>query len=118
MKISELANRTNVSVRTIRHYEQIGLIPLAQRKGSYRDFIEDHVKQIEFIKRCKILGFSLAEILEFMPIYEFPREQRCHKSLDFIADKKTQLLEQISQIQQKVDKLNQLQQNINQLIQS
>lgn len=62
MRIGELATRTGVSVRSIRHYEQRGLVPAARRATGYREFDESAV---ELVRRIRVLlrnGFTLEEI--------------------------------------------------------
>jgi DNA-binding transcriptional MerR regulator len=62
MRIGELATRTGVSVRSIRHYEQRGLVRAGRRATGYREFDESAV---ELVRRIRVLlrnGFTLEEI--------------------------------------------------------
>jgi len=71
MQIGELARRTGVGAKTIRFYEEIGLLGKPQRTESgYRLYSDAHVKQIQFILRAKRLGLSLDEIREIMRLRE------------------------------------------------
>jgi MerR family mercuric resistance operon transcriptional regulator len=64
---SQLAQRTNVNLETIRFYEEKGLLPAAPRTASgYRKFSEGTIERLAFVKRAKTLGFSLEEIRELL----------------------------------------------------
>ncbi|MGH9380203.1 MAG: heavy metal-responsive transcriptional regulator [Thermoanaerobaculia bacterium] len=67
--IGELAALTDVSVPTIRYYEQIGLLPEAARTASgYRRFPPEAARRLRFIRRAQQLGFSLDEIRELLEL--------------------------------------------------
>ena len=69
--IGEAARRAGVTVKAIRYYERIGLIPEAGRNmGRFRVFPEETVERIEFIKRAQALGFTLEEIAEILAVYD------------------------------------------------
>ena len=64
---SQLAQRANVNLETIRFYEGKGLLPAAPRTASgYRKFSEEMIERLAFVKRAKTLGFSLEEIRELL----------------------------------------------------
>lgn len=67
MWISEAAGRAGVNVQTLRYYERRGLLPKPPRRGSgYREFPDDAVRVVRFIKRAQDLGFSLDEVEELL----------------------------------------------------
>lgn len=68
MYIGKLAQLCGVSTKTIRHYEQIGLLKQAARKGSYRLYRERDVELVRLIKQSQQLGFSLAEIKQAVAV--------------------------------------------------
>lgn len=69
--IGEAAKKSNVTVKAIRYYERIGLIPEAGRnEGKFRIFPAETVERIEFIKRAQTLGFTLEEIGEMLAVYD------------------------------------------------
>ncbi len=69
LTIGKLAKQAEVNIETIRYYERRGLIPRPPRRESgYRQYNEDTVTRIQFIKRAKELGFSLREILELLSL--------------------------------------------------
>lgn len=62
MFIGELSKITGASRKAIRHYEELGLIPLPQRQGKYRVYGEAEASLICMIRRAQSLGFTLKEI--------------------------------------------------------
>jgi Cu(I)-responsive transcriptional regulator len=70
MQIGEAARRTGVSAKMIRHYEQIGLIPSADRRESnYRDYGHHDIHRLGFIRRARDLGFSIDEIRDLLRLW-------------------------------------------------
>lgn len=63
MRIGEVAARTELSLRTIRHYEETGLVtPSARSQGGFRLYTDSDVARLMVIRRMKPLGFSLDEM--------------------------------------------------------
>lgn len=73
MRISELAQRTGVSVHALRHYERIGLLAPARTPGGYRDYPESARREVVFIGMSRRIGFSLQDIGERLPAYRAGR---------------------------------------------
>lgn len=69
MHIGDVAERTKLSLRTIRHYEEIGLLPAASRStGGFRLYSDEAVERLLVIKQMKPLGFSLEQMRELLEI--------------------------------------------------
>jgi DNA-binding transcriptional MerR regulator len=69
MRIGELARRTQTSVPTIRYYESLGVLPSPQRaSGRQRLYVAADAERLDFIRRCRKLGFSLEEVASFTQI--------------------------------------------------
>ncbi|GAB5499167.1 MAG: helix-turn-helix domain-containing protein [Pseudohongiellaceae bacterium] len=63
MKINELAEVSGLARKTIRYYEDIGLLPQARRApNGYRDYGESDVERIVFVRRCRELQIPLTEL--------------------------------------------------------
>lgn len=63
MKIGDLARRAGTTLRTVRYYEQMGLIAASDRtKGGFRLYSEDELEKLQFIKRLQLLDFPLWQI--------------------------------------------------------
>ena len=70
MHIGELAERTGLSLRTIRHYDDVGLLPATARTdGGFRVYSEDDFERLMVIKQMKPLGFSLEEMAEILELF-------------------------------------------------
>jgi DNA-binding transcriptional MerR regulator len=69
MQIGQVAERTGLSLRTIRWYEEEGLVvPTARTDGGFRLYSADDVARLEVIKRMKPLGFALEEMRELLTL--------------------------------------------------
>lgn len=66
-QIGEVAERTGLSLRTIRYYEEVGLVtPSSRSRGGFRQYTEVDVARLELVKRMKPLDFSLEEMRELL----------------------------------------------------
>jgi DNA-binding transcriptional MerR regulator len=71
MKIGELAKLTNTSTKTIRFYEDSGLLPLPARSASgYRDYGPEIVDRLRFIHRCQAAGLTLQKVRQILAIHD------------------------------------------------
>ena len=69
MKIGELAASAGVHVQTIRYYERRGLLPEPERRPSgYREYGQETLDRLHFIKHAQELGFTLTEIGELLAL--------------------------------------------------
>jgi DNA-binding transcriptional MerR regulator len=107
-QIGELANLAGVSPRTIRYYEEIGLLDSVKRiEGGKRVYTDTDFQRLKFIQRLKYLGLTLSEMNELEDIY------RIHRT-----DKKvlTRLLElfdnHVYKIEERINSLNRLKEDI------
>jgi Cd(II)/Pb(II)-responsive transcriptional regulator len=75
MRISELASKTGVEVETIRYYEKEGLLPAASRQDNgYRIYTMAHLEQLSFIRHCRALDISLADVKRLLQFSTEPAE--------------------------------------------
>ncbi len=71
MRIGELADQVGVNPKTVRYYEQIGLIPPAPRtSGGYREYTDTDGARLTFIRTAQRLGLSLEEVAEILRLRE------------------------------------------------
>lgn len=97
--IGEVAEQLNINRKTIRYYEEIGLIPDAARTESgYRVFSLDDLERLRFILRAKTLEFSLDDIGEILDFRE-RGEAPCRYVADLIQEKITEVDEKIAAMQ-------------------
>lgn len=70
MQIGQAAAASGVTAKMIRHYEAIGLVPVADRHSSnYRDYGREDVHRLGFIRRARALGFSMDEIRDLLRLW-------------------------------------------------
>jgi len=71
MHIGELAEKTGLSLRTIRHYDEVGLLkPSGRTEGGFRLYTPEDFTRLMLIRRMKPLGFSLEEMTELLRIID------------------------------------------------
>lgn len=71
MHIGELAEKTGLSLRTIRHYDEVGLLePTGRTVGGFRLYTQDDLARLMLIRRMKPLGFTLEEMTELLRIID------------------------------------------------
>ena len=74
MNIGTVAEKAGVPPKTIRYYETIGLIRKAERRSNgYRDYSELDMRELNFIKRARSLGFSVEEVRDLLDLWRDKR---------------------------------------------
>lgn len=69
MRIGELAGRTGLSRDAIRYYERVGVLAPAPRgPNGYRDYPEDAVNDVQFVRKARSLGLELREVRDILAI--------------------------------------------------
>lgn len=99
LQIGEVAERTGVTQRTLRFYEEKGLLkPPTRMEGGFRLYSEDDVRRVEQIKQLqKLLGLSLAEIKEMIEAEEVKSQLRAEYRPDLdVSEKRRRLLTAIT----------------------
>lgn len=106
--IGEAARQSGVSAKMLRHYESLGLLGKVSRTDSgYRLYSPADVHTLRFIKRCRDLGFSMAEIAELVGLWQ--NRRRASSSVKKIAQKHMdELSERIAALQAMQRTLNAL----------
>ena len=71
MHIGELAERTGLSTRTVRHYDDVGLLhPTGRSDGGFRLYTADDLERLLIIRRMKPLGFALEEMADVLDVID------------------------------------------------
>ncbi|MFI6162934.1 MerR family transcriptional regulator [Micromonospora haikouensis] len=71
MQIGEVAERTGLSLRTIRYYEEVGLVvPSARSQGGFRLYTDPDVDRLQVVKRMKPLEFTLEQMRDLLAIVD------------------------------------------------
>jgi MerR family transcriptional regulator, copper efflux regulator len=110
LKIGELSTESGVSIKTIRYYEELGLVKSCGRtEGHFRLFHPDVVTRLAFIKRLQSLGLSLQEIGECLAVYD-QGDLPC-------GDVKSKLEQQVAEIDRQVAELILLRRELTSILQ-
>ncbi|PCN49134.1 MerR family transcriptional regulator [Curtobacterium sp. 'Ferrero'] len=76
MHIGELAERAGMSLRTIRHYDEVGLlVPSGRTSGGFRVYTEQDLERLLVVRRMKPLGFTLDEMAELLRVVDALRNR-------------------------------------------
>ena len=101
MQIGAAAKASGVTAKMIRHYEAIGLVPSAGRRDNdYRDYGEDDVHRLQFIRRARDLGFPIEQIRGLLRLWS-DRERSN-------ADVKAIALAHIGELERKIEQLREM----------
>ena len=93
MNIGEAASASGVSAKMIRHYEELALLPAARRTASgYRQYEQNDVHTLRFIRHSRDLGFSLTEIAELLGLWQ--NRRRPSRQVKALAEAHIHELEQ------------------------
>lgn len=99
--IGEISRLVDLSQRTIRYYEEIGLLHSVRRiENSKRVYTDHDVRRLKFINRLKVLGLSLAEMVELEKIYRKQHNNReiLPKLLEILDARAAQIDERVAQL--------------------
>ncbi|MCK7615538.1 Cu(I)-responsive transcriptional regulator [Roseibium sediminicola] len=70
MNIGAASEQSGLPVKTIRYYEDIGLVRPARSENGYREFLDSDLQRLKFLQRARSLGFSIEECRELLSLYE------------------------------------------------
>ncbi len=70
MNIGQAAAESGLPAKTIRYYEEIGLVTPTRRDNGYRDYDVSDVRKLQFVRRARDLGFPVAECRTLLSLYE------------------------------------------------
>lgn len=108
MRIGELVALTGVSARSLRYYEQQGLLDSARSASGQRHYTTDVVERVEFIQRMFAAGLSSRTMAELLPFIDAPTEENYDFALERMICELDRLNEHISDLIRTRDSLNEL----------
>jgi DNA-binding transcriptional MerR regulator len=107
-RIGQASARAGLSTKTIRYYEEIGLIPPAKRTGnSYRIYTDIDVDRLRFIRSARALDFSLEDIEEILAFRD-REEPPCSYVMELMENQINQISNRISELEQLRSELRRL----------
>ena len=108
MNIGRAAERTRLPPKTIRYYEDIGLLRPARRANGFRDYADRDVHELRFIARARGLGFSVEECRHLLELYR----DKSRAS----AEVRQAAAEHINVIQTKIEDLRSMERTLTRLV--
>jgi len=107
--IGALAEATETKVETVRYYERIGLLPEPGRtSGNYRSYSQTHLDRLSFIRRARVLGFTLDQVRALLGLADHKDSDCC--AVDAMAN------EHLAEIDRKIADLKALRRELNSLV--
>ena len=105
MQIGELARRVGVSTKTIRYYEDIGVLPQPERASNgYRDYGDESVDRLQFIRDAQATGLTLTEISSILDMRQHGAGT-CHHVTDLLERHLADLDKHIDELHRTRDQL-------------
>lgn len=108
MNISEASKRSGLPVKTIRYYEEIGLVFPERQANGYRNFGRNDVHNLTFLGHARDLGFSIQDCRDLLRLYQ--DRDRTSAEVRAIAQN------HLSQITRRIEQLHDLQRTLRQLV--
>ena len=108
MNVGLAAEKSGLPAKTIRYYEDIGLIRPARAGNGYRDYSADDIHRLTFLKRARGLGFSIEDCRQLMALYR-DRSRASH-------DVREIALSHVSAIEEKIGELQSMRNTLQKLV--
>ncbi|MDU2563400.1 MAG: stress response transcriptional regulator NmlR [Streptococcus lutetiensis] len=106
MNIKKVSEQTGVSADTIRYYERIGLLPRVRRnKSGVRDFSEQDIAALEFIRCFRSAGMSVESLIEYMSLVE-EGEGTEKARMKILEEEREKLISLIAELQAAKERLD------------
>ncbi len=108
MNIRDAARLSGLPVKTVRYYDEIGLVCPDRRENGYRDYSQRDVHMLRFLARARSLGFSIEECRQLLSLYQ--DRNRASRDVKRLAE------ERIRQIDRKIQELKALRATLGHLV--
>ena len=110
MNIGEAAQKSGLPAKTVRYYDDIGLVHPSRSENGYRDYSEQDVHRLRFLQRARSLGFSVEECRQLLSLY-VDRDRAS-------ADVKAVAQHHLDEIEEKIAELQALRSTLKDLVES
>lgn len=108
MRIGELARTAGISKETVRYYERLALLPQPDRtEANYRSYDDEHLERLRFIRNCRSIGMTLAEVLRLLYFRDRP-ELACLEINQLLDTHIARLRQQLRDLHRLEDYLSEL----------
>jgi MerR family transcriptional regulator, copper efflux regulator len=108
MNIGTAAEKSGLPAKTIRYYEDIGLLTAGRAANGYRDYSREDIHRLSFVQRARSLGFTIEECRQLLSLYS----DRSRAS----ADVKAIAAEKLQEIDRKIEELHSLRETLGHLV--
>ena len=108
MNIGDVAEKSGLPPKTIRYYEEIGLVKPLRSENGYRYFLESDIHKLAFLGRARALGFTIEDCRNLMALYE--DDQRASAEVKEIAE------QHLERIDKKIAELEQMRATLSNLV--
>lgn len=110
MKIGEASELSGLPAKTIRYYEDIGLVQSDRRENGYRDYGKVEIHKLKFIQRSRGLGFTVEQCRTLLSLYKDPDRSS--------ADVRALAENHLEEIERKIQELAGMRDTLSQLVES
>ncbi|MYR43833.1 MerR family transcriptional regulator [Streptomyces sp. SID5910] len=108
MRIGELSARTGASRRSLRYYEEQGLLVSSRSPSGQRHYEDEHVQRVRLVQAFLAAGMSSSTIAEMAPCMAEPNEDRARQALEIMGRERARLSEAIDGLAAARDALDHL----------
>ncbi len=110
MNVREAATRCGLPPKTLRYYDDIGLVVPDRRENGYRDYDDQTIQKLAFLKRARQLGFSIDDCRQLISLYEDKGRAS--------ADVKTLAEKHLVEVDKRLEELQHLRDTLSHLVHS
>lgn len=108
MRIGELAEQAGVSVRSLRYYEEHGLLTSARSGGGHRTYDDGAVERVRLLQRLYAAGLSSSTIAELLPCVDSPSAAQTDETWARLLKEREQLQQHIAELLRTRDTLDEI----------
>lgn len=106
MRIGELAEQAGVSVRSLRYYEEQGLLTSTRSPSGQRHYVESDVAHVVFLQRMYAAGLSSRTIVDLLPCSQAPSERNSDAAFDRLIEERDKITAHIAELVRTRDSLD------------
>jgi DNA-binding transcriptional MerR regulator len=106
MRIGELAARAGVSVRSLRYYEEQGLLTSTRSPSGQRHYTDAEVERVVFIQRLYAAGLSSSTIVDLLPCVESPSQEASQASFERMSEERDRITAHLEELVRTRDALD------------
>jgi DNA-binding transcriptional MerR regulator len=108
MRIGELAARTGASIRSLRYYEEQGLLTSIRSTGGQRHYTDDEIERVAFVQRMYAAGLSSRTIVELLPCVDSPGDDHSDAAMERMRQERDRLSDHMEELRRTRDALDAL----------